>query len=128
MSISPQSHRVGVDTFSFTNNYNASLPREGCARVVACCMVRRSRHKRLLCYCGVSDGPTNFSNNCNASIIREGYACAVAYRMVHYSRCKRLFCSCGVSDGPSDSPNNCNGSLLREGCACVVACCTVRRF
>jgi hypothetical protein len=41
VSISPQSHRVGVDVSSSPNNYNASLPKEGCAHATACCMVRR---------------------------------------------------------------------------------------
>jgi hypothetical protein len=42
VSISPQSHRVRVDEFLFVNNCNASLPREGCARVVAYCTICRS--------------------------------------------------------------------------------------
>jgi hypothetical protein len=58
VSISPQSHRVGADAFSSPNNYNASLPREGCARVVTCymCTVHHSWHKRLLRSCGILNG------------------------------------------------------------------------
>jgi hypothetical protein len=40
----------------FLNNCNASLPREGYARVVACCMVRCFRHRRLLRSYGVLNG------------------------------------------------------------------------
>jgi hypothetical protein len=39
VSISPQSHRAEVDAYSSPNNYNASLPTEGCAHVVACCTI-----------------------------------------------------------------------------------------
>jgi hypothetical protein len=56
MSISPQSHHVRANASSSPNNSTASLPKEGCARVIACCMVRRSQHKRLLRSCGISDG------------------------------------------------------------------------
>jgi hypothetical protein len=35
VSIFPQSHCVGVDASSSPNNCNASLLKEGCARVVA---------------------------------------------------------------------------------------------
>jgi hypothetical protein len=59
VSISPQSHCPGVDVSSSPNNYNASLPKEGCACVVACCTVHRSRHRRLLRSCGVSYGPAD---------------------------------------------------------------------
>ncbi len=60
MSISPQSHRVRADTSSFPNNCNVSLLKEGCARVVACCTIFHSQRKRLLCSCGVLDGPADF--------------------------------------------------------------------
>jgi hypothetical protein len=36
------------------------LPREGCARVVACCTVRCSRHRRLFRSCGISNGLADF--------------------------------------------------------------------
>jgi hypothetical protein len=61
VSISPQSHRAEVDASSSPNNCNASLPREGCACVAACCRVRCSRRKRLLHSCGVSDGLVDFT-------------------------------------------------------------------
>ncbi len=60
VSISPQSYCAKANAFSSLNNYNASLLREGCARVVVCCTVRHSRCKRLLRSYGVSDGPANF--------------------------------------------------------------------
>jgi hypothetical protein len=85
VSISPQSHCVGVDASSSPNNCNASLPRKGYACVVACCIVHRSRCKRLLHSCGVSDGPTDSTNNCNVSLLREGYAHALASCMVRRS-------------------------------------------
>jgi hypothetical protein len=56
MSIFPQSHHAGVDASSFVNNWNASLPREGCAHVVAYCTIHRSRCKRLFRSCGILDG------------------------------------------------------------------------
>jgi len=56
VSISPQSHCAKANAFLSPNNYNVSLLREGCARVVACCTVCCSWHKRLLRSCGVLDG------------------------------------------------------------------------
>jgi hypothetical protein len=56
VSIFPQSHHVGADVSLFPNNCNASLPREGCAHVVAYCMVCHSRRRRLLHSCGISNG------------------------------------------------------------------------
>jgi hypothetical protein len=127
MSISPWSHCVGVDAFSFVNNYNASLLREGCARASACCTVRYSRHIQLLRFCGISNGPANSANNCNVSLPREGYARVAACCTVRRSWRRRLFRSYGVSDGLVNFANNCNASLPREGYARVAACCTVRR-
>ncbi len=125
MSISPQSHRAGVDAALSINNYNVSLPKEGCACVVAYCTVHRSRCKRLLRSCGVLDGPTDSIKNCNASSPKEGCAHVVACCTVRRSWRRWLLRSCGVSDGPIDFANNCNASLLREGCARIVAYCTV---
>jgi hypothetical protein len=51
---------LGPTRFLSPNNYNASLLKEGYARVVACCMVFHSRYKWLLRACGVSNGPTDF--------------------------------------------------------------------
>ncbi len=85
MSISPQSHCAGADVSSSANNYNVSLPREGCARVAVCCTVHRSRRKQLLRSCGVLDGLVDLTNNYNASLPREGYACAIAYWMIRRS-------------------------------------------
>jgi hypothetical protein len=56
VSIYPQSHHAEADASSSPNNCNVSLPREGCARVVAYCMVRRSWRKWLLQSCGILDG------------------------------------------------------------------------
>jgi hypothetical protein len=60
MSISSQSHCAKANVSSFANNCNASLPRKGYACAAAYCMVRRSRHRRLLRFCGVSNGQANF--------------------------------------------------------------------
>ncbi len=81
MSISPQSHRPRADASSSLNNCNASLPREGCAHVAACCTVRRSQHRRLFRSCDVSDGSVDFVR-------------CLARRIL----CRRLQCSCADSD------------------------------
>jgi hypothetical protein len=60
MSISPQSHRFGANASSFSNNCNASLPREGCARAVTYYIICRSWHRRLLRSCDVSNGLADF--------------------------------------------------------------------
>jgi hypothetical protein len=65
VSISPQSHCIGADVSSSPINFNVSSPIEGCAHATACCTVRRSQHKRLFCYCSVSDGLAN-SRRCLA--------------------------------------------------------------
>ncbi len=56
VSIFPQSHHPRADASLSLNNCNASLPKEGCAHAAVCCMVHHSRHRRLLRYCGVSNG------------------------------------------------------------------------
>ncbi len=100
MSISPQSHHVGVDASSSTNNSNVSLPKEGCARAVTCCMVCCSQCRRLFPSCGILDGSVDFANNCNASLPREGCPRAVACFMVCCPRRKQLLHSCGVLGWP----------------------------
>jgi hypothetical protein len=70
------------------NNCNASLPREGCARVVAYYMVCRTSCKQLLHFCGVLDGLADSANNYNASLPREGCAHVVACYIVCRSRRK----------------------------------------
>jgi hypothetical protein len=60
VTISPQSHCARANAFSSPNNCNASLPKEGCAHDVICCIVHCSRHKQLLRACGISDGLANF--------------------------------------------------------------------
>ncbi len=72
----------------FINNYNASLPGEGCARAAACCMVCRSQRKRLLRSYGISDGWADSANNYNASLPREGCARVIACCIVRRSRRK----------------------------------------
>ncbi len=59
VSIYPQSHRAEANASSSPNNCNASLPREGCARAVACWTVHRSQNRWLLRSYGVSDGPAD---------------------------------------------------------------------
>jgi hypothetical protein len=59
VSIFPQSHCVEANKSSSPNNCNVSLPKEGCACVVACCTVRCFWCRRLFCSCGVSDGPSD---------------------------------------------------------------------
>ncbi len=81
MSISPQSHRAGADASSSPNNCNASLLREGCARVIACCTVCRSWRRRFLHSCGVSVGPTD----------------SICY-LARHTFCKRLRRSCANYD------------------------------
>jgi hypothetical protein len=81
VSISPQSHRPGADLSLSPNKCNASLPREGYAHAATCCTVCRSRHRRLLHSCNVSDGPVDFVH-------------CVARR----SLCKRLRRSCADSN------------------------------
>jgi hypothetical protein len=82
VSISPQSHRVGVDASSFPNNCNASLPREGCACVVAYCIVCHSRRKWLFYSCGILDGSADFTNNC---IITKRRLCTFCYLLYSLS-------------------------------------------
>jgi hypothetical protein len=58
-SISPKSHRAGVDASSSLNNYNVSLLGECCAHFVVCCTVCRFRSKQFLHSCDVLVGPTD---------------------------------------------------------------------
>ncbi len=53
VSISPQSHCLGVDASLFPNNCNASLGKEGCSR----CLARRFFYRRLWRSCADSDVP-----------------------------------------------------------------------
>jgi hypothetical protein len=75
VSISPQSHHVGANAFSFLNNCYASLLREGCACAITCCTIRCSQCRRLLRSYGVSDGPAD----------------SIHY-LAHRFLCKRLQC------------------------------------
>jgi hypothetical protein len=102
VSISPQSHHAKAYVFSSPNNYNASLPKESCARVATCCTIRCFQCRRLLRSCGVLDGPTDSGNNCNVSLPREGCARAIACCTICPSRCRRLFHSYGVSNGMAE--------------------------
>jgi hypothetical protein len=113
VSISPQSHRPRANASASTNNYNASLQREGCSRCLAChslCRwLRRSCANFDVPWADTSSSP----NNCNVSLQREGCSHYLARR----SLCRRVQHSCADSEVPwadaSSSPNN--SSILGRG-------------
>ncbi len=82
VSISPQSHRLGVDAYLFPNNCNASLRKEGCSH----CWARHFFCRRLRHSCADYDVPwmksvrtsicgTGFSKKSVCSSFRWAFRC-----------------------------------------------------
>jgi hypothetical protein len=98
VSISPQSHRAGADVSLFANNWNASLPKESCALVVACCMICCSQHKQLFHFYGVWNGPSD-SIHCLArrSLCKQLQCSRADFDVSWLNYVRTLICGIGFS-------------------------------